>query len=1085
MDERPLGEEIGTGQPTEAAQEEHAAREAGRDRGTELRTFLIADIRGYTSYTEEHGDQAASTLATRFAGLVREVVEGREGFLLELRGDEALAVFVSARQALRAANELQRRFEIEALPRGVGIGLDAGEAISTEGGFRGSALNLAARLCSQAGPGQIVASETVIHLAARVDGLAYIDARTLRLKGLDQPVRAVTVVPEGRAPQHRRRPRARLPIERPWLIAAGAGGLGVAALAVALLVGGVLGGPSGPSSSPRAPGPSGPTSAASPTPVPSKVPGADEIATDELPVLTFIDPTTGSPIELLRGFSDPAEAIYVDGAFWVLDRRPRAIHRIDAITHKVTLAIPIGFELAAFTVGGGRLWVSDATGVPSLHEFDVVSGRELRAFRIENERPWYQGIEGLAFGDGALWASYGWPGDVARIDPVTGKTISGVTTSAIADLQFADGFLWVMDPGRGEVVSIDAATNKVVARTAVKQGIQGLAAGGGYAWVALPGEGSVTRIDEAGRTTSFATGAGARFVSLDPSTGIVWVGNYSAGSVSAIDSVTGEVRPFVLGHAVQPVVAGGGQVLAGLTKGPEDVVAELTGSVMRAATDEDFAVNDPAMEYGFRGIPRTQLDHATCARLLDYPTAAADGGLAPSVAASMPEVSADGRTYTFQIRPGFAFSPPSNEPLTAETYRYSIERALSPGLGVDDIAPGYLFLPEIRGALRFHSGQTDRLEGIRTEGDRLTIDLVTPSPTFLQRLWLPLFCPVPIGTPAVTGGINDPPIPRAGKYYIADHFNNQVTILRRNPNHPEPNPAGFDAIAWFYEPNLGRAVGRVERGELDYAAGWGPELAPAGRIDQAWGPTSDAAAAGDQRLFRQPTLVLEFLAVNPASEALADADVRRAVALALDRRAAATYWGIPTDEIMPLQMPGLIASDRFPLDGARPDEARALVGDRSVSVKVAWWRRDQCVECGLIADDMRRQFAAVGIDATFAESEDPRLFARGTDSGYDLAVGFAWLNYPDPATWLYDLVAKAAPEGWIAVEARQEIDRILKLTGDERQSAAAVLADRLTSDLALIPFVNEVYGQFVSQRLGCLAFQSSYAYLDLTTVCLD
>ena len=75
----------------------------------------------------------------RFAALVREVVESRQGFLLELRGDEALAVFTSARQALKAANEIQRRQEIDALPRGIGIGLDAGEAIPIEGGFRGSA----------------------------------------------------------------------------------------------------------------------------------------------------------------------------------------------------------------------------------------------------------------------------------------------------------------------------------------------------------------------------------------------------------------------------------------------------------------------------------------------------------------------------------------------------------------------------------------------------------------------------------------------------------------------------------------------------------------------------------------------------------------------------------------------------------------------------------------------------------------------------------------------------------------------------------------------------------------------------------
>ena len=159
----------------------------------ELRTFLIADIRGYTTYTTEHGADAAAQLAGEFAAIVREVVTSHDGFLLELRGDEALAVFVLARRALRAALELQTRFAAE-LPRGVGIGLDAGEAIPVEGGYRGSALNLAARLCGQAGPGETLASEAVIHLAAKVDGIGYADPKTYRLKGMEEPIRAVHVV---------------------------------------------------------------------------------------------------------------------------------------------------------------------------------------------------------------------------------------------------------------------------------------------------------------------------------------------------------------------------------------------------------------------------------------------------------------------------------------------------------------------------------------------------------------------------------------------------------------------------------------------------------------------------------------------------------------------------------------------------------------------------------------------------------------------------------------------------------------------------------------------------------------------------
>src|SRR5205823_4559244 len=138
---------------------------------------------------------------------MREGVAARGGEVTELRGDEALAVFGSARQALRAALDLQARFVQEmaadpSLALKVGMGLDAGEAVPVEGGYRGGALNLAARLCSLAGPGEVFASEGVVHLARRVEGLAYLDRGQVQLKGLADPVRVLQIAPEGALPSN-------------------------------------------------------------------------------------------------------------------------------------------------------------------------------------------------------------------------------------------------------------------------------------------------------------------------------------------------------------------------------------------------------------------------------------------------------------------------------------------------------------------------------------------------------------------------------------------------------------------------------------------------------------------------------------------------------------------------------------------------------------------------------------------------------------------------------------------------------------------------------------------------------------------
>jgi class 3 adenylate cyclase/WD40 repeat protein len=173
----------------------------GKDGPAGILTFLIADVRGYTSFTQAHGDEAAARLAGKFAEVTREAIEAHGGELTELRGDEALCVFTSPRSALRAAADLQTVYADEtaidpSLPMGVGIGLDSGEAVAVAGGYRGGALNLAARLCSRAAAGQVLVSQGVVHLARAVEGIQLEVEGDFELKGLSEPVRVFRAIAE-------------------------------------------------------------------------------------------------------------------------------------------------------------------------------------------------------------------------------------------------------------------------------------------------------------------------------------------------------------------------------------------------------------------------------------------------------------------------------------------------------------------------------------------------------------------------------------------------------------------------------------------------------------------------------------------------------------------------------------------------------------------------------------------------------------------------------------------------------------------------------------------------------------------------
>jgi class 3 adenylate cyclase len=169
-----------------------------QDRDTTIRTFLIADVRGYTHFTRERGDEAAARMAAKFAQIAAEGVEAFDGDLVETRGDEVLAVFGSPRRALRAGVELQDAFAHEAaldpsLPLRVGIGLAAGEAVRVGNGFRGNALNMAARLCARADAGVVLATEELVGLAGPIDGIAYEPTPPLDLKGVEGAVRPVRI----------------------------------------------------------------------------------------------------------------------------------------------------------------------------------------------------------------------------------------------------------------------------------------------------------------------------------------------------------------------------------------------------------------------------------------------------------------------------------------------------------------------------------------------------------------------------------------------------------------------------------------------------------------------------------------------------------------------------------------------------------------------------------------------------------------------------------------------------------------------------------------------------------------------------
>jgi ABC-type transport system substrate-binding protein len=177
--------------------------------------------------------------------------------------------------------------------------------------------------------------------------------------------------------------------------------------------------------------------------------------------------------------------------------------------------------------------------------------------------------------------------------------------------------------------------------------------------------------------------------------------------------------------------------------------------------------------------------------------------------------------------------------VTAQAVRFSVERALSPKLGSD--TPAIRFVGDLVGARAFNEGDARRVTGIQVRGNTISFTVVRPSADFLERLSLPFFCTVPIGTPLVQGGVQPIAPPSAGPYFMSDKYNGEYLILEPNPNYRGPRPARLDAIAFREGFSPEAAVGRVEEGGWDGVVHFDRLLAPDGLVARR------AASSGTRR----------------------------------------------------------------------------------------------------------------------------------------------------------------------------------------------------------------------------------------------
>jgi oligopeptide transport system substrate-binding protein len=381
------------------------------------------------------------------------------------------------------------------------------------------------------------------------------------------------------------------------------------------------------------------------------------------------------------------------------------------------------------------------------------------------------------------------------------------------------------------------------------------------------------------------------------------------------------------------------------------------------------------------------------------------GGHPVPAAAESWSVSENQLRYTFRIRPDARWA--NGDPLTASDFLFSFERILRPALASEY---AYMLYP-VRGAEAFNTGEAADFSsvGFSAPDERtLVMELASPTPYLLGLLtnmaWFPLHPPTVLKHGRIdqrgTAWTRTENHVGNGAYRLVSWTPNDRIVVERNPLHHSVSASGYDPAASvqrvvFYptdNTSADEAAYRAGQRHVTY------DLLP-DRI-----ATYRAQSPSPLRI--DPQLETVYLRFNTTRPPLAEARVRRALALAIDREAIATTVlqgsRLPAHHYTPPGTGGYEARARQPHD---PAAARTLLAEAGFPAG-----RDFPRLSVLLPNDpvTTRIFEAVqamwkrelGIDVTI-QSQDFRVMLDATKTlNYDL-VRSRWIgDYDDPNTFL-------------------------------------------------------------------------------------
>jgi ABC-type transport system substrate-binding protein/DNA-binding SARP family transcriptional activator len=559
--------------------------------------------------------------------------------------------------------------------------------------------------------------------------------------------------------------------------------------------------------------------------------------------------------------------------------------RVSPDRQTVTQVARVGEGPAGVAAARGDLWIADAPR-NRVVRIDGESGQVVQKVLVG------QSPIAVTAGYGSVWVASTGPQTVSRIQPRSGRVIETIDIGATpAALSAGAGGVWVAEPDARRVARINAQSGAVDISVSVGAGPRSVSVANRAVWVANALDATVSRIDVGHGAVLATTPVGGVPTALSADGDGVWVAVRDKHALLRLTGRTARVARRVRVTGRPDALA---QIDGRVAVAVSPTTGEHRGGTLRVRTAMPVDSLDPGAccatpsaitSLLYDGLPG--IDRSTSAM----------PGLVADLAVGLPAPTGDGRVYTFTLRPGLRYS--TGAPVRASDFRRGFERVLRAG------NEGVLSL----GVLAASAGcrvptRCDLTETVVADDAARTVSihLSAPYPELLHKLTGHVGAPVPRTAPSSVGV---KALPGTGPYRVARFEPGRAILLERSPYFHEWSPtaqpaARPDRVVITLGGKPANAAQEVMRRAADIS------LDPPSPETLATLRTEHPGRLHVHRL-----LNTDWTWLNTQAPPFDDIRVRRAVNLAVDRRAAIRAFGGPgyafaTCQVLPPGISGYV-----------------------------------------------------------------------------------------------------------------------------------------------------------------------------------